>query len=216
MAKQKPEAKSRLRFDLLSLKKGEQVVSAFPELANYPAFDKHGRGDNDWAARFAIFYADAGSDYRNLSIDLKRQRCLKESGAPEDNPRRAAVLAGTDPGVLALLIEYVRLQDWLEYATVFHGRELVWRILAEIAEPGNDLVDAKDEKPVKQKNATKDKTASMKYALETVEELDRRWNALFMADPELKSGAQQQVQRDKLNSESRAEQRNFIPTAKEK
>ena len=212
MAKQQAEPKSKMRYDLLSLKPGEQVLLRWPELANYAAFALHGSGDNDCFARYAIFYADAASDFRLLSIDLKRERCLKEAGVPKDHPRRAAILAGTDPGTLALVIEYVRLQDWLEYATIFTGREYVWRLLTEVATPGNDLVASADKDAPKSKGAaTKDKTASMKYALETVKELDTRWNALFLGDAEVKATAQAQGQRGKLSAERQAEQRTFIP-----
>ncbi len=212
MAKQQAEPKSKMRYDLLSLKLGEQVLLRWEDLTAYPAFVTYGSGDNDAFLRYAIFYADAGSDFRNLPIDLKRERCLKEAGVPHDHPRRAAVLAGTDAGTLALIVEYVRLQDWLEYAAVFTGREYVWRLLNEVATPGNDLVAAAGKDAAKDKgSASKDKTASMKYALEAVKELDARWNALFMADPDVKKAAQQQGQRDKLSSETRAEGRTFIP-----
>lgn len=208
MAKQ---SKSYLRFDLFALKEGEQVVSHYPELAYYPAFVEHGSGDNDQWARFAILYSDIGSEFRDLSIDYKRERCMQAAGVSKDSPRRADVLAGKDAGVLALIIEYVRLQDWMEYAALFHGREYIWELISTLSSADYSGVVA-DKKSTKGSQApAKDKNANLAFALENVGVLDQRWKALWMNDTEVKNAAQQISQRNKLFGESRAESRTFIP-----
>lgn len=133
MAKQAP--KSNMRYDVASLGPGETMLSRWPELGNYAAFSEHGADENDPWLRFVAFYADAGSDYRDLPLEDKKRVCLDKAGVPAADPRRVDVMQWLDMAVVLMMNQYIRLQNSLKYALWFHGCEAAYQTIERLSVP---------------------------------------------------------------------------------
>lgn len=124
-----------MKHDVPSLKAGESVLSAFPDLAALPAFADYGEGGNDCFARFAVLYAAPDSPYRDLPLDDKKRACLKGAGIAPGAPRYDDVLAWLDLPVVAMINMYVRQRSSLRYALWFHGCEAAYQTIEKLSVP---------------------------------------------------------------------------------
>ena len=196
-----------LQFNLPSLRPGQLVLEAFPALASMPEMVAHGHGGNDRYLRLAIWYADMGSEYRGLPLDLKKQQCLERAGIEAADPRRAGFLAWTDAGLVAMVNAYVRFQSSLEYALWFHGTESAWQTVEQLSIPitGGEMDDAKIQ------SAYKGRRDNLDAMFVQVPKLEQLGDRLFMGDEELKSAVSRSLQQNTPTAERRAEGRSFIP-----
>lgn len=211
MAK-KDAPKSQLRYDITTLKEGDTVLGAFPELANYPAFAEHGAGESDPWLRFAIFYADAGSDYRDLPLEDKKRVCLDKAGVPKDSARRALVAQWKDKAAVAMVSQYVRLQSSLKYSLWFHGCESAAQTIEQLSVPieGAKTKDGEDDE-AKTQMAYKTRRDNLEAMILQVPKLEALGRELFMGDEDLRAAEEASVLTDTGRVERRAAGQTFVP-----
>lgn len=200
-------AKSPLQFDIASLAPSELVLEAFPALASMPEMVIHGCLDFDRYLRLVIWYADMGSEYRGLPLDLKKQQCLERAGIAASDPRRAGFIAWTDEPIVAMVNAYVRFQSSLEYALWFHGTESAWQTVEQLSVPitGGEMDDAKIQ------SAYKGRRDNLDAMFVQVPKLEQLRDRLFMGDEDLAAAVSRSLQQKTPTAERRAEGRSFIP-----
>ncbi|TGE29824.1 hypothetical protein [Hymenobacter metallicola] len=202
--------KSTLRFPIDKLKAGQRVLDAHPELRAYPAFVEHGAGENDCWLRFTIFYADKGSEYRDLPVDHKKRECMRRAGVPATDKRRAAVEKWEDKDVAAMINQYVRLQSSLSYALWFHGLESAWQTIEGLSAP----IERGSLDETKIQTAQKTRKDNLDAMFEQVPKLESLGNTLFLNDEELKEVQQRDVLNQTGSVEKRAVGQSFVPKRK--
>jgi hypothetical protein len=212
----KQPAKSNMRYDVASLAAGETMLSRWPELANYHAFAEHGVDENDPWLRFVALYADMGSDYRDLPLEDKKRVCMLKAGVP-DGSRCQLVASWQDKPVVAMISQYVRLQNSLKYALWFHGCESAAQTIEQLSVPiegAKDRFGEDDE--AKTQTAYKTRRDNLEAMILQVPKLEALGRELFMGDEELREAHQLAIQSNTPTAEKRAESRSFIPATKTK
>jgi len=150
--------KHDLRRDIFSLKKGETVLSTWPELAEYPDLVKYGSEKNDALLRYCILLTDPGSGYLTIAnIELRHQKAWAAVGLPANDPRQEKAFDFTDEGVAAMSYALLESEDSMMLAYVLGAEAILWKELRKLRTSTELDSDALDGLPAQIRNVNAEK-----------------------------------------------------------